>query len=60
MDLLTPKDLIAGLSNAEVAEAVELGEDLADRLRKYLGEKYLIILMTAGPADDWLRVEFGA
>ena len=56
--VLTPQDFISGLSNKEIAEAVELNDELADRLKKYVDEGYLIIMMTAGPADGWLRERF--
>ena len=42
-----------------VAEAVELGDELAEKLRKDVKDDYLVILMTAGPADGWLRDRFG-
>ena len=57
--VLTPEELIKGLSNSEVAEAVELGDELAEKLRKDVKDDYLVILMTAGPADGWLRDSFG-
>ena len=57
--VLTPEELIKGLSNSEVAEAVELGDELAEKLRKDVEDDYLVILMTAGPADGWLRDRFG-
>ena len=53
--VLTPEELTSGLANKEVAETVELSDELADRLRGYVKEGYLVILMTAGPADGWLR-----
>ncbi|MBQ5812065.1 hypothetical protein IIW29_00610 [Candidatus Saccharibacteria bacterium] len=57
--VLTPEELIKGLSNSEVAEVVELGDELAEKLRKDVEDDYLVILMTAGPADGWLRDRFG-
>lgn len=56
--ILTPEDLIAGLDNKEIAEAAELDDELAEKLQKYIRDGYLVILMTAGPADGWLRSEF--
>ena len=56
--VLTPEDLIQGLSNSEAAEAAELSGELVDKLREYLRKGYLVILMTAGPADEWLRENF--
>lgn len=58
LPVLKPEELIAGLENKEVAEPAELGDELADKLWGYLHEDYLVILMTAGPADEWLRDEF--
>lgn len=57
LEVLTPEQLIAGLDNCEVAEAAELNDELAARLKHYLAEDHLVILMTAGPADEWLRKE---
>lgn len=59
LPVLAPDDLIAGLANAEVAEAAELDEALAEKLHEYVDDGYLVLLMTAGPADEWLREEFG-
>ena len=56
--VLTPEELIAELANAEVAEVAELNDELAKKLRQYVDDKYLVILMTAGPADEWLRKNF--
>ncbi len=52
---LLPIDIINQLNNAEVAEAAELNDELRDEIRKYRDDGYLVILMTAGPADEWLR-----
>lgn len=48
----------AEVAEVEVAEAAETGQELAERLQKYVEAGYLVLLMTAGPADDWLRQEF--
>lgn len=53
--VLTPEELIAGLKNADVAEPAELNDELFEKIIKYRDEGYLILLMTAGPADSWLR-----
>lgn len=58
LKILEPKDFIESLENKDVAEAFELDNQLAERLKKYQTENYLVILMTAGPADKWLRQQF--
>lgn len=58
LSVLTPAELMAGLKNADVAEAAELNDDLVEKLRQYVNDDYLVVLMTAGPADEWLREEF--
>ena len=55
LPILTPEDLIKYLDNAEKAEAVELADGLFERMLKYRDDGYLVLLMTAGPADGWLR-----
>lgn len=55
LPILKPLDFINGLNNAEAAEAAELSDDLWEQILKYREEGYLVILMTAGPADEWLR-----
>ncbi len=56
--ILKPEDFIASLKNFEVAEAAEMGDRLKEEIEKYLADGYLVILMTAGPADKWLRENF--
>ncbi|MBR2709854.1 hypothetical protein IKE72_02115 [Candidatus Saccharibacteria bacterium] len=60
LPILTPADLISGLSNSDHAEPAELDDALAVKLKKYVAEGYLVLLMTAGPADTWLRSEFSS
>lgn len=55
LPVLTPIDFINQLNNAEAAEAAELDDKLFEEILKYRDEGYLVILMTAGPADEWLR-----
>ena len=55
LKVLTPTDLIHEMNNAEIAEPAELGEELRQKILQYQHEGYLIVLMTAGPADKWLR-----
>lgn len=57
--ILTPEELIGGLSNQEKAEPAELNAELKKNLEKYLNDDYLVLLMTAGPADGWMRESFG-
>lgn len=53
--VITPKEFISDLSNNEVAEAIELGDELAGLVKKHLDDGYLVLLLTAGPADEWVR-----
>ncbi len=59
LPVLSSEELIDGLMNKDVAEAAELGDELAGELQEYVKNGYLVILMTAGPADGWLREKFG-
>ena len=54
--ILKPEDLYAGI---EMAEAAELGDKLFDEILKWRDNGYLVVLMTAGPADEWLRKKLG-
>lgn len=58
LSVLSPEELSAELVNKDVVEVSELSEDLELKLRKLLVDGYLVILMTAGPADEWLREKF--
>lgn len=55
LPILVPQDLISKMEHPEIAEAVELNDDLAEKIKQYQKDNYLVILMTAGPADAWLR-----
>ena len=53
--IIQPSEFIASLDNASAAETAEADDALAEKLRKLHDENWLIILLTAGPADGWLR-----
>ena len=55
LTVLRPEDFIKTLSNAEIAEPAEMSTELWNVIQKYVDENYLVLLMTAGPADAWLR-----
>lgn len=59
LPVLAPQELIDGLTNSDVAEPAQLSQDLEDALNEYLRKNYMVILMTAGPADAWMREKFG-
>lgn len=52
---LKPADFIAVLENKKIAESAELSEELGEKLLDWHKKGYLVLLMTAGPADLWLR-----
>ena len=55
LPVLTPYDLIEKLSNADRAEPAEMSDELYEQMLKYRDAGYLVLLLTAGPADNWLR-----
>lgn len=60
LKVLRPEDLVRIMENNEVAEVAELGDDLEKKMREYLHDNYIVVLMTAGPADGWLRERFAS
>ena len=58
LEILTPERLISDLDNKEIAEVAELNDELVEKLKQYLSDNYLILLLTAGPADEWFRKQF--
>lgn len=55
LKILKPADFIEKLENKKIAEPAELDEKLGETLLKWHEKGYLVLLMTAGPADLWLR-----
>ncbi len=58
LSVLAPEDFIQGLSSSELATATVLDDSFAGVLKGLREEGYLIVLMTAGPGDGWLRRVF--
>ena len=52
---ILPEEFVASLMNRDVAETGELTDELFDRLIKYKNSGYLILMMSGGIADAWLR-----
>lgn len=59
LPVLSPEELVDGLTNKNAAEVIELSDELIEKLQGYINDNYLVILMTAGPADAWFREKFG-
>lgn len=55
LDVISPEQFIETLENKEAAEASEMSGELAEKLKALREDGYLILLMTAGPADAWFR-----
>lgn len=59
LEILTPENLISNMHNSDIAEPAELNEALATKISALHKQGWLILLLTAGPADKWLRDNFG-
>ena len=58
LEILTPEFLIKTLDNKNVAEVAETNDEFGAKIRQLRADGWLIVLMTAGPADTWLRGVF--
>ena len=54
--ILTPAELSEGIDNVEVAEP---NDQLFEKILQARDSGNLVVLMTAGPADEWLRKKLG-
>ena len=59
LKILEPHEIYGFLDNVGAVEEVRTDEKLAQKLKVLRAEGWLIVLMTAGPADAWLREIFG-
>jgi UDP-N-acetylmuramate--alanine ligase len=55
LPVLTPADLISNLANPSTAQPANLDSSLEKTIKDLSNQNWLILLMTAGPADRWLR-----
>ena len=58
LPVITPKEFIADINAKDKAFVAELDDELAGKIKSDHSEGYLIILLTAGPADAWFRENF--
>lgn len=58
LEVIQPDTFIKTLANSESAEVAELNNELRDKLLQYVDEGYLVLMLSAGPADGWLRENF--
>jgi len=59
LEILTPEMLLEETETKAQTEVVELNDSLAGKIHHLHDAGWLIVLMTAGPADGWLREQFG-
>lgn len=62
LNIISPEEFIASLSPKvrDVAEPAEPNSAFGLELQRLRGEGYLILLLTAGPADAWFRETFAS
>ncbi len=53
--VVKPEQFIDKLENKKVAEVAELDDELAEKVKEWHKKGYLVLLMSAGPADAWIR-----
>ena len=56
LKVLSPEELSEGIANVVVSE---MDDELFFEMIKMRDESFLVLLMTAGPADEWLRKKLG-
>ena len=55
LPLISPAEFIKNLQNPAIATSANLDSNLATTLKNYQKSGYLILLLSAGPADSWFR-----
>ncbi len=55
LPVLTAAELVAGLKDSGKAEVADINDELFAKILKERDAGKLAVLMTAGPADEWLR-----
>ena len=57
LKVIEPVEFINDLNDVD-AEVAELDDELEKKLHDYVSDGYLVVLMTAGPADAWWREKY--
>ena len=57
--LLSAEELIAGMGEPRLAEPAQMDEALAAKIRRHAAEGAVVVAMTAGDLDAWMRRRFG-
>lgn len=57
LEVLKPEELVNNLANPNLAEIVEMNNDLKSKLHQHLNQGDLVVVMGAGNVDDWVRRE---
>lgn len=60
LSMLSPEELVEETVTKDQTEIMDLDEELAKKIRQLHDQNWLVVLMTAGPADDWLREQFAS
>ncbi|WP_026653257.1 Mur ligase domain-containing protein [Butyrivibrio proteoclasticus] len=55
LPIITPQEFIEDINAKDRASVAELNDELAQKLKEHHSEGYLVIILTAGPADAWFR-----
>ena len=58
--ILSPEDLIGHMSQPAIAEAAETDDSLVKNINRHLKDGDLVVAMSAGSLDSWLRDNFGS
>lgn len=58
LTILTPEELSEKTETKAQTEIAELNDDLAAKIQQLHKDNWLVVLMAAGPADNWLREQF--
>ncbi|MDR0398100.1 MAG: Mur ligase domain-containing protein [Candidatus Nomurabacteria bacterium] len=55
LPVISPAEFIAELSNKSIARPADINDELLANIKQLINNGYLVLLMAAGPADNWLR-----
>lgn len=55
LPIIAPNEFIETLSNASHAEVAEMNNDLAEALKQHVAAGALVLCLSAGDLDDWVR-----